>query len=529
MYIGFLISVAAGVACATSQGPTTPTIDIAATVAAAVKAALPDATPTPVPDINATIEAGISAALDAIPTQTPVPTQEPTVAPTRTPRPTRTPLPTPTPTRTPLPTSSPTVQSMTAQARPSVVRIETDIGTGSGFIFQMGFPIVGQGKTALVMTNYHVIKNGSFINVTVNDLKTFSGVVLGIDSFNDLAVLKICCDRFQALEIADSAADGSSAIAFGYPLGIEGRASISEGIVSATRFQNGQWVIQTDAAINPGNSGGPLLSLSGAVLGVNTYKRFTSADGRDVEGIGFAVSHKTLQQRIPGLISGSLLTIPTPIPTPTPTPLSHLLEGQKLYGLGFYDSAIVEFTLAIEIDLDYAVAYDWRANSNYKLGNYRQALADINQSLLREPTNIDLYRLRGNSHFELGIYGTAVADYDRVISQHPTPTVSDYHNRGLAHYNLEQYWRAINDLTQAIVMEPTVERYTFRGISYYYTGADVLNEQYWKALSDFDQAIKMEPTGNRYAWRGNTYYKLGLSTQGKSDWNIACILDVKLC
>lgn len=518
--IGLLFFVPVGIACTTAQEPVAPTIDIEATVAAAVKAALPDATPTTVPDINATIEAGISAALDAIPTQTPVPTQEPTVAPTGTPR----------PTKTPLPTASPTVQSMTAQARPSVVRIETDVGSGSGFIFQMGYPIVGQGNTALVMTNYHVIENVHRIDVTVNDSKTFSGVVLGIDSFNDLAVLIICCDRFKSLAIADAsdAAVGSRAIAFGYPLGIEGRASISEGIVSATRFQNGQWVIQTDAAINPGNSGGPLLSLSGTVLGVNTYKRFTSADGRDVEGIGFAVSQKTLRQRIPDLISGSLLVVPTPIPTPTPTPLSHVLEGQRLYKLGFYNSAIAEFTLAIEIDLEYAVAYHWRADSYLQLGNYRQSLADISQALLRDPTNLELYRIRGFSHFKIGIYSEAVADYDRVISQRPSPTEVDYHNRGLAHYNLEQYWRAINDFTQALVMEPTVLRYTLRGKSYYYTGAH-RNDQYWKALSDFDQAIKMEPTGDRYAWRGNTYYQLGFSTRGKSDWGIACIFDVKLC
>jgi S1-C subfamily serine protease len=521
-----LIAVTTASACATTE-PTAPTIDIESTVAAAVKAALPDATSAPTSDIGATIEAGIDATLEAIPTQTPAPTLEPTATPTATPRPTTTPR----PTRTPPPTTAPTVQSMTTKARPSVVRIQTDIATGSGFIFQMGFPTEGQGSTALVMTNYHVIENGRLINVTVNDSKTFSGIVLGIDAFNDLAVLKICCDQFKALEIAEAAdsRDGSRAIAFGYPLGIEGRASISEGIVSATRFQNGQWVIQTDAAINPGNSGGPLLSLSGAVMGVNTYKYETASDGRDVQGIGFAVSQRTLQERIPSLISGFLLAVPTPIPTPTPTPLSHLLEGQRLYDLGFYDSAIVEFTLIIVKEPDNADAYNWRANSHFQLGEFRKALLDVNQSLLWNPTNLELYRLRGFAHYELGIYTIAITDYDRVISQHPTPSVTDYNNRGYSFFETEDYWRAISDFTEVIRQEPRAIIYELRGAAYFYTAANGLTEQYWKAISDFDQAIRMEATGNRYGWRGNTYYKLGLSVQGASDWNTACILDVKLC
>ena len=309
-----LVTVGVGIACTAPREPVIPIVDdIEARVEAAVKAALTDLIPTPIPtpiqNINATIEAGIEARLKKLSTSTPIPTLIPTVAPTVTPR----------PTNMPIPTAVPTIQSMSLKVRPSVVRIETDVGNGSGFIFQMGYPIPESGKTALVMTNYHVIKSGSWVKVTVNDSKTFNGEVLGIDSFNDLAVLKICCDQFRSLDIANAseASDGSKAIAFGYPLGIGGRASISEGIVSATRYQYGQWVIQTDAAVNPGNSGGPLLSLSGNVIGVNTYKLETSDDGRNVQGLGFAVSQRTLKERIPELISGSVRTVPTPNPTPT--------------------------------------------------------------------------------------------------------------------------------------------------------------------------------------------------------------------
>src|SRR5262245_45045244 len=45
-------------------------------------------------------------------------------------------------------------------------------------------------------------------------------------------------------------------------------------------------VIQTQTPINPGNSGGPLISESGKLLGVNSFK----ASGEGLEGLNFAVS-----------------------------------------------------------------------------------------------------------------------------------------------------------------------------------------------------------------------------------------------
>ncbi len=71
-------------------------------------------------------------------------------------------------------------------------------------------------------------------------------------------------------------------------------------------------VIQTDAAINPGNSGGPMLSLSGEILGINTFGYDETRSGRPVEGLNFAISETTVQGRIPALRDGSLQPTPTP-------------------------------------------------------------------------------------------------------------------------------------------------------------------------------------------------------------------------
>jgi len=448
---------------------------------------------------------------------------------------------------------------MVAKARPAVVRIETSQADGSGFIFQIGYPIPGEGRTALVLTNYHVIEGANKVNVTVNDSNALEGIVLGVDASNDLAVLKICCGQFQALEFGDAGGlrEGTGVAAMGYPLGISGRASVTDGIVSALRNESGQWVIQTDAAINPGNSGGPLLSRSGEVLGISTYRYEYSESGRPVEGMGFAVSQVTIEHQLPALKSGHLLPTPTPRTTPTPTPLSYYEEGVRLNDLGLYAEAIAQFTQAIRLDPTDPFSYWWRGTSYYDLGQYQQAIQDFDQAIQLDPTFASSYSMRALSYYDLGLYQQAIQGYEQAIRLDPTSL--RYRGRGISYYHLGQYQRAIQDLDQAIQLDPTdtasygwrgsayrqlgqyqraihdfdqaiqldptdAANYTWRGSIYYDLG------QYQRAIQDLDQAIQLDPTdAASYAWRGNADYELGLYGQGDTDWDTACRLDIQNC
>ncbi len=331
----------------------TATPNIEATVQAAVAAAIPTPTPTPLPDLDATVSAGIAATLAAIPTPTPtatpVPTATPTPTPTTTPtpEPTSTPIPTPTPTlwptptvtphptptprptSTPRPTPTPTpppaalLSEMVRQARPAVVRIETASGGGTGVIFET------RGQTGYAITNHHVVDGAAWVNVYVNDATAYNGAVRGVDPVRDLAVVTICCGSFHALSFGDASRlePGDEVVAIGYALGLSGQATITRGIVSALRYDSSYRsdVIQTDAAINPGNSGGPMLSLSGEILGINTFKISETR----VEGLGFAISETTVQRQVPALRDGSLQPTPTPRARATPTPQA---SGQHDFG-----------------------------------------------------------------------------------------------------------------------------------------------------------------------------------------------------
>ena len=351
----FLVIAPFVVAACSGSGGSSPTSapDIEATVEAAVAEALPTERPSPTPDVNATITAGMAATRAAIPTPTPTapptpdidatvearlaatiaarPTAAATAVPPPEPAPTSTPAPapaataTPAPTRTPRPAATstpvpraPSLSEMVRAARPAVVRIETSTGNGSGVIFET------RGRTGYVITNHHVVEGFGRVSVVVNDATSYQGAVRGIDHVRDLAVVSICCGSFRSLPFGDASdlEAGDEVVAIGYALGLSGEATITRGIVSATRYDRDHQseVIQTDAAINPGNSGGPMLSLEGEILGINTFRYDESESGRPAEGLGFAISEQTVQQRIPSLKTARAAPTPTPTRPPGPTP-----------------------------------------------------------------------------------------------------------------------------------------------------------------------------------------------------------------
>ena len=91
------------------------------------------------------------------------------------------------------------------------------------------------------------------------------------------------------------------ALAIGNPFGVG--QTVTMGIVSATgRNRIGlntfEDFIQTDAAINPGSSGGPLITLTGAWVGVNT------ATLGGTQGLGFAVPSSEVVDFLVDVLSG---------------------------------------------------------------------------------------------------------------------------------------------------------------------------------------------------------------------------------
>ena len=146
-------------------------------------------------------------------------------------------------------------------------------------------------KEGYIITNYHVVSNAEKIKVTLFDRRVFRGTVIGADPKTDIAVVKIPSDSLPTAPWGDSdqLRVGEFVLAIGNPFGLS--HTVTMGIISAVGRANVgiadyEDFIQTDAAINPGNSGGPLVSTSGALIGINTAI-FSKSGG--YQGIGFAV------------------------------------------------------------------------------------------------------------------------------------------------------------------------------------------------------------------------------------------------
>ncbi len=172
---------------------------------------------------------------------------------------------------------------------------------GSGFVYS---------ADGLIISNSHVVQedNAEYIVVFANR-QEYTAKVLGLDRFNDVAVLKIEARGLTAASLGDSdeLETGQSVFAIGNSLG-RYQNTVTRGVVSGLgrilnlstvedvkpRQQN---LIQTDAAINPGNSGGPLVNMLGEVIGVNV------AVDRTGEAVGFAVPINIVKNSVHQLLT----------------------------------------------------------------------------------------------------------------------------------------------------------------------------------------------------------------------------------
>lgn len=153
-----------------------------------------------------------------------------------------------------------------------------------------------------VVTNNHVVGEGDTeVTVTVGDYRDVRAKVVGVDSWTDLALLKIDVTGLPVIPYGDSSKlkVAEWVMAVGSPFSLS--QTVTLGVVSAlgranvgiTQYED---FIQTDAAINPGNSGGALINSRAELIGINTAI-FSQSGG--YQGIGFAVP-SNLVRRVAG-------------------------------------------------------------------------------------------------------------------------------------------------------------------------------------------------------------------------------------
>ena len=174
-------------------------------------------------------------------------------------------------------------------------QLQEQVGTGSGVIIS---------KDGYIVTNNHVIKDASEIEITLNNKKSYPAKLIGTDSKMDIALLKINADEklpYTAFANSDSVKIGEWVLAVGNPYNLT--STVTAGIISAKArnldASGIQSFIQTDAAVNPGNSGGALVNTRGELIGINTM---ISSPTGSYAGYSFAIPSNNARKIIDDLM-----------------------------------------------------------------------------------------------------------------------------------------------------------------------------------------------------------------------------------
>ena len=162
-----------------------------------------------------------------------------------------------------------TVEAVVAFVRPSLVRISSSLGCGSGFF------VDSNGYAA---TNWHMVEGVDSVTVKLDSGETHSATVVVGDSVNDLALIHVPGVTSTPIiwGSSDSVGMGATLVVLGFPATLVGQGkdcsllpTVTSGLLSTRTEFEGLSYLQTDATLNPGNSGGPVATLDGMVVGIS--------------------------------------------------------------------------------------------------------------------------------------------------------------------------------------------------------------------------------------------------------------------
>jgi serine protease Do len=175
-------------------------------------------------------------------------------------------------------------------------------GSGSGVVIS---------QDGYIVTNNHVVKGASKIEIVLNDKRSYVAEVIGTDPTTDLALLKVKETNlpFANYGNSDVVKIGEWVLAVGNPFNLN--STVTAGIISAKGrniniLENNQGglapiesFLQTDAAVNPGNSGGALVNTNGELVGINTA---IASNNGSYQGYSFAIPVNIVKKVVSDLI-----------------------------------------------------------------------------------------------------------------------------------------------------------------------------------------------------------------------------------
>ena len=302
--------------------------------------------------------------------------------------------------------------------RASTVRVIGWSGVSSKFSVSSGFFV----DTDKIATNIHVVARPGPVFVKLSDKEDILAIkgVTAFDVKNNLVILKLSGES-KPLPIGDS-----DPIHSGEPVSVIGfpnwKYNVTSGTIDSIHKSN-KW-FWMKVATSQESSGGPVLNNKGQVIGVTV--------GYGNESHSYAIPSNALS---------ALLTQSAPLEPLTEWKKRELIraevwhsQGEIKYFAKDYNSAIVDFNEAIELNPKHVRAYYKRGNAKLNLNDYAGAIDDYTHAIMIDPEDANYYYNRSITRCKLGdiesaqgdaknaqrLYHKGITDFDKYFQlKHP--------------------------------------------------------------------------------------------------------------
>jgi S1-C subfamily serine protease len=191
----------------------------------------------------------------------------------------------------------------------SIVAIKAQMSRGTGVVLT---------HDGYIVTCNHVLAGCGAVKIG-HDEKTLNAKIVGVDPYNDIALLKAEHGEYAPIEFGDSEKlnVGQYVLALANPFNRD-QPTATSGMVTSVHSSVRGWrgatalenVIATDAQLNPGFSGGPLIDTQGRLIGLNTayvWQRGIAIPANKVKAITERLlTGKTPQRGYLGIIANTV-------------------------------------------------------------------------------------------------------------------------------------------------------------------------------------------------------------------------------
>jgi tetratricopeptide (TPR) repeat protein len=184
----------------------------------------------------------------------------------------------------------------------------------------------------------------------------------------------------------------------------------------------------------------------------------------------------------------------------------HFSKGKKAYDAEDYETAISEYSQAIELDPKNSLYFFERGNVYSVIIQDNNAISDYTNAININPNNIEYYKGIAEAYVGERCFDKAIEYYTKAIEIDKTNT-DLYFDRAIIYETFfeENIEKAFSDYEMIIKIDPNeAVGYFGRGNLHY------KNKKYEEAIKDFNNGLRINPDyAVAYERRGNCYYFIG--------------------